>query len=232
LEEQAGLAEVGGMAAEMAHEFKRPLASIRTAMELLEQEYALNGSGQELLTAVDQQLDRLAETMQDLFSLARPAELEGETFDLRDVLDGGVAQLSGHPAAEKVAVERDYGPKPLPVFGDPHRLEQAVLNVMLNAVEAMPSGGRLKVSARMKADCVRVTFTDTGVGIPADQLERIMMPFYSTKAMGTGLGLPLVARVVAAHNGRLDIASVPASGTTVTIDLPAGESAGAERTHG
>lgn len=221
LEEQAGLAEVGGMAAEMAHEFKRPLASIRTAMELLEQEYALNGGGHKLLTAVDQQLDRLAETMQDLFSLARPAELEGQRFDLRDVLDGAVAQLSGHPAAEKVAVERGYGAEPLPAFGDPHRLEQAVLNVMLNAVEAMPSGGRLTVAARAEAEHIRVTFADTGVGIPADQLERVMRPFYSTKATGTGLGLPLVARVVAAHNGHLDIASVPGTGTTVTIELPA-----------
>lgn len=224
LEEQAGLAEVGGMAAEMAHEFKRPLASIRTAMELLEQEYALDGSGQKLMAAVDQQLDRLAETMQDVFSLARPAELEGHAFDLREVLDGAVAQLSGHPTVENVTVERDYGSKPLPAFGDPHRLEQAVLNVMLNAVEAMPSGGRLTVRARPTSEGVRVTFTDTGVGIPADQLQRVMTPFYSTKATGTGLGLPLVARVVAAHDGHLDIASVPGSGTTVTIDLPAGES--------
>lgn len=221
LEEQAGLAEVGGMAAEMAHEFKRPLASIRTAMELLEQEYALNGGGQKLLTAVDQQLDRLAETMQDLFSLARPAELEGQRFDLRDVLDGALAQLSGHPGVEALAVKREYRADPLPTFGDPHRLEQAILNVMLNAVEAMPAGGRLTVSARAEGEHIRVTFADTGVGIPADQLERVMRPFYSTKATGTGLGLPLVARVVAAHNGRLDIASVPGSGTTVTMELPA-----------
>ncbi|HKJ92157.1 MAG TPA: ATP-binding protein [Longimicrobiales bacterium] len=221
LEEQAGLVEVGGMAAEMAHEFKRPLASIRTAMELLEQEYALNGNGQKLLSAVDGQLDRLAETMQDLFSLARPAELEAQAFDLRAVLDGAATQLAGHPSTQGVAVERDYRGVALPVQGDPHRLEQAVLNIMLNAVEAMPFGGRLTVQARAEAERVRVTFTDTGVGIPTDQLDRVMRPFYSTKATGTGLGLPLVARVVAAHGGRLRITSEPGSGTSVTIDLPA-----------
>ncbi len=217
---QAGFAQVGEMAAEMAHEFKRPLASIRSAVSLLEQEYRLDGPAQSLLSAVDNQLGKLTETMQDLFALAKPVELEDERVDLRDTVDSALAQLAGLMDLAGRRVERGYGSETPIVYGDRHRLEQAVLNVMLNAMEAMDPGGVLAIGIEREGDRVVLEFKDTGPGIPETEIEKVVLPFYSTKPAGTGLGLPLVARVVAAHRGELDIKSEAGVGTTVRIALP------------
>jgi signal transduction histidine kinase len=217
---QAGFAQVGEMAAEMAHEFKRPLASIRSAVTLLEQEYELNDHAQALLAAVDSQLGKLTETMQDLFSLARPVELESERVDLPDTVDSALAQLTGLVDTTGRRVLREYDRATPAVYGDRHRIEQAVLNVMLNAMEAMEPGGTLTVVISPDGDGAGLEFRDTGPGIPKAEIEKVVLPFYSTKPTGTGLGLPLVARVVAAHSGRLDIQSEPGAGTTVRIALP------------
>jgi signal transduction histidine kinase len=219
---QAGFAEVGEMAAEMAHEFKRPLASIRSAVSLLEQEYQLDEQAQALLAAVDSQLGKLTETMQDLFALAKPVELESEQVELGDTVDSALAQLAGLVDTTGRRVARLYDPRTPVVHGDRHRIEQMVLNVMLNAMEAMEQeGGALTIRIRPVAGGAALEFRDTGPGIPASEIERVVLPFYSTKPAGTGLGLPLVARVVAAHRGELDIESEPGQGTTVRIVLPA-----------
>lgn len=229
LEKRAGLAEMGELAAEMAHELKRPLANVRTAVNLLDQEYELAPSGRELLDAVEEQLDRLSSTMRDLFSLARPVELSEERVDLAEVLDRALAQLSGLQGWEEVEVRRDYGPDAPPARGDARRMEQAVVNLLTNAVEAMVDGGTLTVRVGRDAEGrVEVEVADTGPGIPASEVSEVTRPFYSTKPMGTGLGLPLVARIVAAHRGRLDIESEPAAGTTVRIVLPAWDAAASD----
>jgi signal transduction histidine kinase len=220
LANQAGFAQVGEMAAEMAHEFKRPLASIRSAVSLLEQEYDLNDQAQALLAAVDGQLGKLTETMQDLFALARPVALEGEHVAVADTVDSALSQLAGLVDTTGRRVERAYDPATPAVYGDRHRIEQAVLNVMLNAMEAMEDGGALSIGIRPGQDGAVLEFRDTGPGIPEAEIEKVVLPFYSTKPAGTGLGLPLVARVVAAHGGKLDIRSQPGRGTTVRIFLP------------
>ena len=104
---------------------------------------------------------------------------------------------------------------------DRKRLEQALLNLMLNAAEAMPAGGTLTLRTRaLDDDRVEIEVRDTGVGIPAGELEKVTLPFYSTKPSGTGLGLPLVARVAAAHGGTLVVESEPGRGTVVRMRLP------------
>ena len=229
LASQAGLAEVGEMAAEMAHEFKRPLASIRSAVSLLEQEYELNDQAQSLLDAVDGQLGKLTETMQDLFSLAKPVEMESDRVDLRDAVDEALSHLAGLMDTSAFTVERSYEDQLPPLMGDAHRIEQAALNVMLNALEAMEDSGTLRIRLATEGDQIVAEFTDTGPGLPEDEIEKVIRPFYSTKPAGTGLGLPLVARVVAAHSGSLDIRSEPGHGTTVRMRFPA-RRAGPSRT--
>jgi signal transduction histidine kinase len=220
LAEQAGFAQVGEMAAEMAHEFKRPLASIQSAVQLLSQEYVLEERGQQLLGAVEDQLGHLSETMRDLFALARPVGLETAPVSLRDVLDAALSQVAGHPAAEGLAVRRDYPDRDVIVRGDARRLEQALANLMLNAAEAMPPGGLLSLAIGSSGDSAWLEVGDTGVGIPEQEVEKVLLPFYSTKPAGTGLGLPLVARVVAAHHGRIAIDSEVGVGTRIRVELP------------
>lgn len=220
MEDREGLAQVGELAAEMAHEFKRPLASIQTAIQVLEQEYELDTGGREVLGAVNGQLDRLYETMQDLFSLAKPVVLEQESVDLAETLDEALAELSGYPAMEGVEVRRAYSHEGITVHGDPRRLRQAFLNILANGAEAMSEGGLLTLGVRLRDDSAEVTFTDTGPGLDPEAVDRALKPFYSTKPTGTGLGLPLVARIIAAHRGGLAIESRPGKGTTVRITLP------------
>jgi signal transduction histidine kinase len=220
LVEQEGFAQVGEMAAEMAHEFKRPLTSIQSAVQLLSQEYVLEDRGQTLLRAVEDQLGHLSETMQDLFTLARPVGLELEPVVLRDVMDRSLALLAGHPAAVGLDVRREYAPDELVIQGDARRLEQVVVNLMLNAAEAMPGAGTLTLRLGRTDDHAWIEVGDTGVGIPEAEVEKVLLPFYSTKPAGTGLGLPLVARVVAAHGGRIGIDSELGAGTRVRVELP------------
>ena len=220
LVQQAGLAQVGEMAAEMAHEFKRPLASVRTAIELLRADHVPDPRGQELLARVDEQLERLTETMRDLFALARPEALEVEVVDVRDLVDEALMQLAGHPASHAVTLSRDFAPDAQELHGDRRRLTQAVLNIMANALDAMPDGGSLTVRTRRLEDAVELAIEDTGPGIPPEEVERVLRPFYSTKELGTGLGLPLVARIVGAHAGRLSIEGEAGRGTTVRVVLP------------
>ena len=217
-----GLAEVGQLAAEMAHEFKRPLASIRTAVSMLEQEYELDEGGRQVLGAVNGQLEHLHETMQDLFSLAKPLVLEGEPVEVADLLDEAIAELAGLPGSERVEVHRTYAYDGLAVQGDARRLRQALSNIMANGVEAMPEGGHLNVAVLpAEPGFVEISIQDTGNGLAPAEVERALRPFYSTKPLGTGLGLPLVARIIAAHRGGLAIESRPHVGTKVRITLPA-----------
>jgi signal transduction histidine kinase len=220
LTEQAGFAEVGALAAQVAHEIKRPLAGIQSAMELITQEYAMSDAEKTLLARVEDELQHVNETVQDLLSLARPVGLNTQPLDLHAVINGALARLAGLPGADRVTVEREFDPDLPVVAGDGARLEQAVLNLCVNAVEAMPDGGRLTLTTRGIDGQVVVDVRDTGVGIPAENLERVLKPFVSTKPLGTGLGLPLVARVVAAHGGRLTIESEVGRGTTFHIHLP------------
>lgn len=215
-----GLARVGEMAAEMAHEFKRPLASIRTAVDMLQQEYVLEEGGRQTLEGVEAQLERLTDTMGDLFSLARPVVLEKEPLDVAEVVDDALVLLAGYPGAGGTELVRDYADDLPPVPGDRRRLEQAVLNLMVNAVEAMHGGGTLSVTIQPRDGAVELAFRDTGPGMTSAEIEDAFRPFHSTKPVGTGLGLPLVARIVAAHQGRIDMESTPGQGTAVRILLP------------
>jgi len=226
LKEQAGFAEVGALAAQVAHEIKRPLAGIKSAMELITQEYAMSDAERTLIARVEGELEHVDETIRDLLSLARPVGLTARPLDLHAVIDGALARLAGLPGADRVRVERAYGADIPELTGDAARLEQAVLNLCVNAVEAMPDGGRLVVATRLVVAAggreVEIEVKDTGVGIAAENLERVFKPFVSTKPLGTGLGLPLVARVVVAHRGRVTVESKvgQGGGTTFHVHLP------------
>jgi signal transduction histidine kinase len=219
IEAQAGLAQVGGLAAEMAHEFKRPLTSIRTGLEVIDQEYLLDPRGEEMLHVLRDQLERLSETMRDLFAIAKPIEFEHRAVDLREVLDGALMLMAGHPAMQGVEVRRLYESEVL-VHGDSHRLEQVATNLVLNAAEAMPHGGTLEVRLLTHDGCAVFEVADTGVGIPPEAVNEVFRPFYSTKPTGTGLGLALTARIVAAHAGEVKVDSTEGEGTTIRVELP------------
>src|SRR5690606_6992851 len=169
----------------------------------LEQEYALDGRARELFEGVNAQIGHLSTSVQDLFALARPLAPGTAAVEMRAIADGALVELSGHPSLGAVHIRRVYDDAPLRVRGDERRLQQAVQNLVLNAAEAMPSGGTVTIELARVADDVVLAVSDTGQGIPSDMVEHVLRPFYTTKPLGTGLGLPLVARIADAHGGTI-----------------------------
>jgi signal transduction histidine kinase len=196
---------------------------------MLQQEYELETGGREVMAAVNQQLVLLADTMQDLFTLARPVDLQDTAVSIPETLDEALLEFAGQPGAGRIQVVRRYDPDIPTVRGDERRLRQAFANLMVNALEAMPEGGTLTLTVRAtEHGRIAVTVSDTGVGLDPREIERAFRPFYSTKPLGTGLGLPLVARMVVAHGGDICVDSHPGQGTTITIFLPTTPGAGGE----
>jgi len=215
------LAAISRLTGGVAHEIKNPLNSIALRLELLrarilpelpEAEAELNVIAQEIV-----RLDRVVRTFLDF---TRPLELQTEELDLAKI----AAELADlmRPEAERqgVALETEGLGEPAPVRGDAGLLKQALLNVLRNALEAMPSGGRLLVRLRTGAGHAELEIADTGPGIPQELREKVFDLYYTTKKNGTGIGLAMTYRAVQLHGGSIEIGDAPGGGALVRIRLP------------
>ena len=225
LEEQlsrsAALAELGKMAAEVAHDLRNPLGAIRLYAGMLQQE--LKDDRKELADSVVRGLDSLETITYNLLSLARPVKAKFEFVDLNELLDG-ILSLTQPAMDEKSILLKWYLDRQNQVvcYGDFEQLKQAMLNLVLNAIQAMPDGGDLAVHAGTDSEkeLVSLSITDNGQGIPADIQEKIFTPFFTTKPTGTGLGLHTVNRIIQAHYGRIRVVSTEGEGTQFVVELP------------
>ncbi len=213
------LATLGRMAANIAHEIRNPLASLTGAIE------ALVGTGlppetrDRLAQIVGKESARLDQIIRDFLAYARPAPLARARVNVAEILDEVLVLLEHHAAPGTLKVVREFPPS-LSWSVDPQQFRQAVWNLCLNAFQAMPAGGELRVGATASTDLLEVRVVDTGEGIADDELGQVFEPFFSTKAGGSGLGLALVHRVVQDHGGDIDVRSAPGLGTTFTLSLP------------
>jgi two-component system, NtrC family, sensor histidine kinase PilS len=213
------LATVGRMAANLAHEIRNPLASLTGAIEVLTRDTAADPTRERLVQIVARESERLNQFIKDFLGYARPAPLSIQAMNLADALDEILVLLEHRRLPEQVKLIREYGEN-LPIEADPQQLRQLFWNLCLNAVEAMGSGGELRVGARHDDRRLEVWVSDTGRGIPAPDLPHIFEPFFSTKPEGTGIGLAAAHRIVHDHGGEIDVRSVPPAGTTFTVVLP------------
>jgi len=219
------LASIGEMAAAVAHGLRNPLASLRAAAQLVRR-HPDAPSAREHLDAIIAEVDRLDRRISHLLSFSRPAPFRPMPERLPRLVEG-VLPAFAEPIRERgVALELDL-PAGLPeVRVDPMQLEQAIVELVSNALDAMPAGGRLRIGARTMngagdpAD-VAVEVSDTGGGIPEHLLAAVCEPFFTTRQDGTGLGLAIARRYVEQNGGRLEIDSRPGEGTTVRVRLPA-----------
>jgi signal transduction histidine kinase len=214
------LAAMGRLTATLAHEIKNPLAIIRGSAERLGK---LEPEARRMADFVVEETDRLSRTVARYLQFARgtPEAAAGAPGDAVAALDATLALLEGELEARGVRLERSGGsPRAAPVALDDESLKQLYLNLILNALEAMEQGGRLKVSAVERAGRIEVQLADDGPGIPAAVLRRLGSPFYTTKATGSGLGLFLARRLAESAGGQLKLASSPGAGTTCTLRLP------------
>ncbi len=223
------LASIGEMAAAVAHGLRNPLASLRAAAQLARHRVD-SPAAREQLDAIVEQVDRLDQRIAHLLAFSRPAPYHPLRERVGLVVDGALAGFAELLRERGIALSTDV-PATLPeVRADPMRLEHALTEIVSNAVDAMPEGGRLTIAARPAADAagtpgVMLEITDSGPGIPPHLLPSVCEPFFTTRAEGTGLGLAIAKRYVEESGGRLELASAPGRGTTVRMWLPAAPAA-------
>jgi signal transduction histidine kinase len=228
------LAALGELAAVIAHEVRNPLGVIFNSLGSIRRLVRAEGDLGLLLDIVGEEADRLNRIVGDLLDFARPSPPSLHPEPLERVLDEALFSAlagrgeNGGSTAGEVRIERSVDPGLPAVPMDVRLVRQALLNVTLNAVQAMPKGGVLTVRARRERDQVVVEISDTGNGIPAEVRHRIFEPFFTTKATGTGLGLAVVKRIMDAHRGDIAVESEPGSGTRFTLRLPVDEAPEAE----
>jgi len=214
------LATVGRMAANIAHEIRNPLASLTGAIEVLTSPLTADDARERLSQIVARESERLNHIIKNFLEYARPAPLSIAAFDVAVAAEEVLLLLEHRASPGSLKVIREFAPSiPWPV--DAQQFRQILWNLCLNAVEAMPDGGELRVAAAVRAGTLEVAVSDTGDGIGAGDLAHVFEPFFSTKPEGTGLGLALVHRIVQEHGGEIDVRSAPGLGTTFTLTLPA-----------
>jgi signal transduction histidine kinase len=215
------LSTLGEMAAILAHEIRNPLGSIRGTAEILKDDFKPGDRKHEFIEIQIKETERLNRVVEDFLHMARPQPVDMRPCPVQEELETIVTLLSNN--ARERAIKLVLQPPAFPVIikADGEKLRQAFLNIIINALQATPSGGSVIISTSVQQPSLcEIQFSDTGPGLDAATLERIFEPFFTTKPDGTGLGLAITRKIIESHSGTLLVESVPGHGTTVTVRLP------------
>ena len=215
------LAELGTLASGMAHEIGTPMNVILGRAELLMRK-AKDESTKRGLETIVTQVERITKIMNQLLSFARKRASQQRGVDLVGVIGSVLDMLEEKFSKYGIHVVKDYAQNLPQVLADSDHITQVLLNLLLNACQAMPEGGTLTLELCSEGDRIELGVQDTGTGIPEDQVSKIFDPFFTTKAVGegTGLGLTVVHGIIQEHNGTIRVRSIPHQGTTFVISLP------------
>jgi len=214
------LAALSRLSAGIAHEVKNPLNATMIHLELLRMQVAQSPQAMEHVQVITAQMRRLDEVVQGFLKFTRPEELKLQPADIEPLVDELMPVISAEASKSGVEVVLEFPPDLPPVNGDAGMLQQVFLNLALNACQAMPHGGRLRIAgAPADHGLVRIEFEDTGVGISPEHLARIFDLYFTTKEHGSGIGLSLAYRTVQLHGGEIEVQSIPGRGTTFRLLL-------------
>jgi two-component system, NtrC family, sensor histidine kinase HydH len=230
MKERDRLAALGQMAAGLAHEIRNPLGSIKGAAQYLQPigQQAADPAIREFLDIIVEEVNRLNKIVSQFLDYARPYRGDQKPLDLNDVVRKTMHLLEKVEGATNVEILTNLVDGLPQVRADAEQLRQVFLNLSLNALQAMPQGGKLQVSTSLRRSTRRgaasafleVRFRDTGMGIPANDLRNLFIPFFTTKEKGTGLGLPISQRIIENHGGTIEVRSQPGAGSTFTVLVP------------
>jgi PAS domain S-box-containing protein len=229
LDQSRRLAELGEMAARVAHEVRNPLNAITGAAHYLSAEFAGDATVQKFTSLIKRQAVRVDQVASDLLYVSKPPRTRPAMVQVNAVLDQALDSLCEQLRVQKICVVMDLAPDIPPITADELQIEQALQNILRNGVEAMSDGGELRISTAIAQGGagVVIRIQDTGQGVPARDRERIFQSFFTTKVKGTGLGLTIVQRVLKNHGGEIIMEHPETGGTAVLVRLPVKPECGA-----
>lgn len=214
------LSALGELSAGMAHEIRNPLGSIKGAVEILRADYRPEDPKYEFIQILLKETDRLNLIVQEFLGFARPKQPEFQLADLNEAIESVLTLTALEAKKAGVIVEKRLDPSIGMRSLDMNLLRQAFLNLVLNAIQAMDSGGVLTIVSTLRGDAIEIAVADTGIGISEENRKKLFSPFFTTKKYGTGLGLAITYRIIENHRGTIDVTSGPGKGTTFTVKIP------------
>jgi signal transduction histidine kinase len=225
------LVSLGELSACVAHEIRNPLTGIRTTVQFIGSKFKQDDPRRQDFEDIIKELDRIEQIITDLLLFARPPMGKPGIIDANEVVDGALDSLTLQLESASIVAEKKFAPDLPKMTFDPDLMYQVFLNILLNAVEAMPDGGKIRVrtssrKTRSRKTMVDISFTDSGCGIDREHKEKIFTPFFTTRPKGTGLGLPISLQIVRAHGGTITAKNNPRSGATFRVSVPAIQESG------
>jgi polar amino acid transport system substrate-binding protein len=220
LERAERLKAVGVLAAGLAHEIKNPVTALKTFAEYLPQRYEDPQFRETLSKVMKSESERIERLVRNLLEFSKPSEPKKVACDMSEIVGSALDLMSGEMAKSRVVLEIQSEGDGM-FTADPEQLKQAIINIILNAIEAMkPAGGKLGVFMATTRDRVELVIEDAGPGIPSDKLSHIFDPFYTDKPEGTGLGLAMTHSIVERNNGKIYVSSIEGQGARFTLSFP------------
>ncbi len=223
------LVSLGKLASGIAHELRNPLAGIKTTAQALGEEMSGDDSRREYLNRITKEIDRLNDLLKTFFSFAKPQNLNLVHCHIKDIINEIIPFLIKEIADKGIRFIETYHPQLPKIQVDKTQIHQVFLNLFLNAIQAMPNGGELKIEASpilstsvegFKQNFIKVVISDTGRGIPPHIVQKIFDPFFTTKSKGVGLGLSITYQIIKKHGGTVKVESQWEKGTSFIINLP------------
>jgi len=215
------LAAIGGLAAGVAHEIRNPLSSIKGIASYFKNKFEEDSDDKEAAGVMIQEVDRLNRVISELLEFARPTQLNLKATDVNDMLEHSVRLIQQEAATKGITIKLNLSQQRLAAEMDSDRFSQCLLNLYLNSLQAMDSGGQLTIEYSItERNLIKIEIKDTGSGIKSEDLNKIFDPYFTTKTKGTGLGLAIVHKIIEAHKGEIKVHSVFGQGTAFTIIIP------------
>jgi signal transduction histidine kinase len=214
------LAALGAHSAGLAHELKNAFVPVKTMVQILREQHPKD----ELCDLVNRELVRIDSLLTQMLRLAAPSPTRHELLSVHEVLAYSLRLLQPQLIAKRITIKTAWDATPDQVNGNEHQVQQVIMNLCLNALEAMQPGGTLGISTQPSStSALAIQIRDTGCGMSGEMLSRLFTPFFTTKTDGTGLGLHITRRIIEDHQGSISAESIPGKGTVFTILLPLAE---------